>query len=289
MPDKFLFSPFQLVSWVTYPPCSGGTYHTHEMFQELIVISGTFHLADPHANKMSISRGDVLVIPPRKPHAWPIGEDGCEALQLIHSPMLLENFGDLSILFGNVDADWQKIKIGRKDVTEIANRLKTECKINRPADSILIFTYLLEIFSLILRNFCREKRIPSRSRQGEVAVKRALDYIQSQYRGKISLDQLAKNSYLSVSRFSESFRKHTGCAPLKYINKFRMEKANALLSYSHMSIGQVAEYLGFESIHYFSRAFKKTFGYSPSKVSSGKIKTADYRRNKLISFGGFKV
>lgn len=288
MPDKFLFPPFQLVSWVSYSPRCGGSYHTHEMFQELIVISGTFHLADPHANKMSIVPGEVLVIPPRKPHTWVSGENGCEALQLIHSPMLLENYGDLSILFGNVDADWQKIKIDRENVAEISNRLKAECKINRPADSVLIYTYLLEIFSLILRNFCREKGIPSRASQGEAAVKRALNYIQNQYRGKISLGQLARNSYLSVSRFSEVFRKYTGCAPLKYINKFRMEKASSLLSYSHMSTGQVAEYLGFESIHYFSRAFKKTFGYSPSKVSSGKTEPVAYMRKNITPFSGFK-
>jgi len=272
IPDKFLFPPFQLVSWVDYPPCCGDVrHHTHDLFQVLIVISGAFHLSDPHGNKMSLTPGEALVISPGKPHAWAIGEDGCEALQLIHIPLLLENYGDLSILFGNVDADWQKIQIGGKVVKEISSRLKTEFNINRPADSFLIFVYLLELFSLILRNFCREKGVSSRARQGEIAVKKALGYIQDHYREKISLNQLAKNSYLGISRFSVIFRKHTGDAPAKYISKFRMEKAKVLLSYSHMSVGEVAEYLGFESIHYFSRAFKKHFGRSPSKISSGKM------------------
>jgi AraC-like DNA-binding protein len=40
-----------------------------------------------------------------------------------------------------------------------------------------------------------------------------------------------------------------------------------------MSVKEVANHLGFESIHYFSRAFKKHFGHSPSGLSRRESKS----------------
>ncbi|MDD5483292.1 MAG: AraC family transcriptional regulator [Kiritimatiellae bacterium] len=264
IPAKFLFPPFQLVSWVKYPPRCGGASHTHAMFQVLIVIAGAFHLADPDGKKMSAGPGECLVMPPGKPHAWASGESACEVLQILHRPLLLENYGDLSVLFGRPDAGWHKVKIGRKIAEEISGRLKAEFSVTRPADSILVFVYLLEIFSLVLRNFCREKGVSPGTRQGEIAAQRALVYIQEHYCEKLSLPALARVARLSASRFSEVFRDKTGCSPVKYLNKYRMERAGIILAHTGLSVKEVAERLGFESIHYFSRAFKRHFGRSPS-------------------------
>lgn len=230
-------------------------------------------MLEPHGKKLDINTGELLVIPPGKTHSWAIMEDECTAVQVIHEAMLLETYGELSILFGDINSGCRKLKIGENAAVDITGRLKTEFETSRPADSMMLFVLLMELFTLALRVFFQDEKNTAWGREPEIALKKALDYIQKRYREKITLEELAKNSCLGVSRFSEIFRNHTGEAPISYINKLRMEKAKALLSYSPMSISQISEYLGFESIHYFSRAFKKYFSASPSRFKAAKIKS----------------
>ncbi len=267
-PPKMLFPPFELISLVNYPPfCGEVDFHKHDLFQELMIVSGRFDLNDPQGNRMRVNEGEILIIPSGKPHAWRIGATGCRALQINHAPMLLENFGKLSILFGNVKADWQKVNIGRNAAGGILKRLEFEFKSARPADSVFVFAYLLECFAMILRRYSRDKHSPADANLGDTPIKRALDCILNHYREKMTLKMLAQTAHLSPSRFSEIFRRNTGCAPIQYMNKYRLEKARLVLAYSEMPIKQVADYFGFKSIHYFSRAFKKQFGRSPSERS----------------------
>ena len=53
-------------------------------------------------------------------------------------------------------------------------------------------------------------------------------------------------------------------SPSKYINQLKLDKARFMIVGSDKSITQIAEELGFNSIHYFSRVFKKEFGVPPS-------------------------
>lgn len=273
VPDKLLFPPFKHLAIVDYPPFCEGIYHAHDIFQILFVVSGVFCLLEPQGKKLDINPGEILIIPPGKTHSWEITMKSCKAVQVIHSPMLPETYGDISILFGDMNSDCRKIDIGKKATDSIAGQLEAEAAKSRPADSMMIFVLLMEIFSLALRVFCRDEKQSGLNRKPETALKRALDYVQRHYREKITLEELAKNSCLGVSRFSEIFRNHTGEAPISYINKLRMEKARALLAYSQMSISQISEYLGFESIHYFSRTFKKHFKTSPSTLRHSKIES----------------
>ena len=272
-PDKLLFPPFKHLAIVDYPPFCEGDYHAHDIFQVLFVVSGTFYLLGPRDKKLGVNSGEFLIIPPGKTHSWRIEKNRCKAVQVIHNSMLPETYGDLSILFGNLNSDCRKIRIGKTETDAIAKRLKSEAAKSRPADSMMIFIFLMEIFSMALRIFAQNEKNRSLGTKPETALKKALDYIQKHYREKITLEELAKISCLGISRFSEIFRTHTGEAPINYANKLRMEKAKALLQYSHMTVGQISEYLGFESIHYFSRAFKKYSGTSPSESRPAKIKS----------------
>ena len=52
--------------------------------------------------------------------------------------------------------------------------------------------------------------------------------------------------------------------PMHYHKLVRIERAGELLQFSNMTITDIAEKLGFESINDFSRAFKNIKGVSPS-------------------------
>lgn len=74
----------------------------------------------------------------------------------------------------------------------------------------------------------------------------------------------AKMFSVSVSRFNHLFKEVMGISPLNYYIKLRMENACLLIECTELTIGEVAERVGYEDPVYFSQVFKKRMGISPS-------------------------
>jgi AraC-like DNA-binding protein len=82
---------------------------------------------------------------------------------------------------------------------------------------------------------------------------------------KVSIDELAELCYMSKSWFYELFQKEYGVTPMVYRDNLLIEKARALLRNEELSVTEIAEQLGFESVSYFSKFFRKYQGSSPSE------------------------
>ncbi|MHA6482434.1 AraC family transcriptional regulator [Paenibacillus sp. strain BS8-2] len=81
-----------------------------------------------------------------------------------------------------------------------------------------------------------------------------------------SIADLAKQAFLSPRYFSMKFRETMGQTIESYIIEKRIERAELLLSQHGMTVGEVADALGYQNIYYFSKQFKKVRGYSPSRA-----------------------
>ena len=79
-----------------------------------------------------------------------------------------------------------------------------------------------------------------------------------------SLEALAKESGLSRSALAERFTRFVGEPPIQYLGRWRMQVAAGLIE-SGVSIGAVAERVGYGSEAAFQRAFKKHVGSSPGE------------------------
>lgn len=101
------------------------------------------------------------------------------------------------------------------------------------------------------------------NRESETLVRHAADYIHSHYRERITLEQLARLEGVEVRRFAYLFRKYTGLFPIDYLIRYRMRKAASLLASSGCAIREIAESVGYDDAHYFSRLFRKYAGCSP--------------------------
>jgi len=102
------------------------------------------------------------------------------------------------------------------------------------------------------------------SMNGMHALKIPVAYINENYMYKISLPELAKVSYLSVSALERRFKKYLNKTPKQHINDIRLENARRMLVESHLAIAFIAEKCGFPDPSYFSRRFQKKFGELPS-------------------------
>lgn len=79
-----------------------------------------------------------------------------------------------------------------------------------------------------------------------------------------SLEELSALAGLTPSHFCRVFKRAVGLSPHQYLLKARLERSQQLLMQSEVSIGVVAEMLGFTSQSHFNRAFRKLFGQAPT-------------------------
>lgn len=96
-------------------------------------------------------------------------------------------------------------------------------------------------------------------------VKIILEYFDNNYMKNISLDDIARNMYLSSVYISKVFKEQTGESPINYLINLRLEKAKNLLVSTESPIKSIAQAVGYTDAYYFSKLFKKYCGDSPCK------------------------
>lgn len=102
-------------------------------------------------------------------------------------------------------------------------------------------------------------------------VDQAVRIISEHATQKLTLEDLAARVHVSVPYLYKLFQIHLGTSPGKYIAKIRTEECKVLLRDNRLSIGEIAEEMGFSSPQHFSRMFKNTCGITPSEYKSSLI------------------
>lgn len=143
---------------------------------------------------------------------------------------------------------------------------------------------LLEIFliELIRRQiFPREEEEAPSSRLTRWNVKTmyeditamVMQYFEKHLFETVSAHDLCKQLSMSRSYLEYIFKRQTGRGMMSVFSEMKIEKAKELLRNQNYNITQISEYLGYSSVHYFSRKFKQTVGMCPSEyVTSIKMK-----------------
>ena len=80
--------------------------------------------------------------------------------------------------------------------------------------------------------------------------------------------QLARTAALSRSAFFERFTRTMGLTPMAYLLGWRMAVAKDLLRSGDLSVGEVAEQVGYGSASTFSTAFSRHVGQPPSRYAA---------------------
>ena len=94
-------------------------------------------------------------------------------------------------------------------------------------------------------------------------ILRAKEHIDLNYRGKLTLKDVAAALYISPNYLSDLFKKNTGLKFSDYLMEVRLEKSRQYLTDIRYKVGDVAELVGFSDARYFSSAFRKKFGMTP--------------------------
>lgn len=101
--------------------------------------------------------------------------------------------------------------------------------------------------------------------RGVRVIHMARQYVADHYRQKISVQDVADRLHLNPSYFSHLYVKETGQHFSDYLMEYRIEKSKELLMSTNMSVGEVAETVGYDDQRYFSRIFRRMTGMNPTE------------------------
>jgi len=87
----------------------------------------------------------------------------------------------------------------------------------------------------------------------------------------LSLDDVCSTVCFSKSYLKRLFKSRTGFSIMDYYHNLKIEKAKLMLREGDMTITQIAETLGFSTIHYFSRMFRQRTGVSATEFKSNSM------------------
>lgn len=100
----------------------------------------------------------------------------------------------------------------------------------------------------------------------EKIIQEVCFYIRENIEKDIDFKSIAENHNLGYSYFRKMFKKYTGVPPVKYHLDLKIIRAKDILLSSDKIIKEISYELGFQSVYYFSRAFKNKIGVSPTEI-----------------------
>lgn len=124
----------------------------------------------------------------------------------------------------------------------------------------LFFALLQEIFTAA----CGEP-----ANDDSKLVEKAMSYIRLNHGEELTVQKVAYEFGMERRQFSYLFKRYAGMSPIHYLIECRLIKAKELLCSTDCSVKQVAEGVGYPDSLYFSKAFKKYTGVSPSEYRDG--------------------
>ena len=88
-------------------------------------------------------------------------------------------------------------------------------------------------------------------------------YIHAHYNQTPDVNAVASSVHLSTAAFCRYFKKQTKITFTDFVNQYRITQAKTLLL-QDISISEACYQVGFESLSYFNKLFKKINGENPS-------------------------
>lgn len=113
---------------------------------------------------------------------------------------------------------------------------------------------------------------------------RVLDYLEANINTRLTIEQICKDNLIGRSQLQKIFQTQSGLGIIEHFSLMKINAAKQLIRTERMNFTQISEHLGYNSIHYFSRQFKKLTGMTPSEYASS-IKAISERSDDVFKSG----
>ncbi len=245
--------------------------HWHGEFEIIRVISGSFELYVDN-RLITLNRGECAIINCTAMHRG-IPKDCVYECIVFSLSMLYKKSNDA------IRKYLRPIAHRNVSVSEIPD-IKTKELINLIFETSAKQTnmYELEIHSLLYKLFLslydNDLIIYKERHQNQKQIEKIgelLHWIDKNYAENINLEILSEICGLNQKYLCRFFKEYTGRTPIDYINNLRIDAACYEMKNSGLTVTEAAMECGFNSISYFSKAFKKYKNITPSEYKENSI------------------
>ena len=140
----------------------------------------------------------------------------------------------------------------------------SEQMIQLSLEQFLISLYRKNLLSLSQPQLAKSIKL----RQDDELIERLKNYMELHLTQTLTIEQICHDNLMGPSQLQKLFRTKCGCGIIDYFSQMKIRRAKELIREKNMNFTQIADYLGYTSIHYFSRQFKKIAGMTPSEYAS---------------------
>ncbi len=244
--------------------------HSHDYFEVLYcrTSAGVEYLIG--SDRYRLQRGDIVLVPPGVSHrpilpekvAEPYVRDvlwiSAEFMQTIDrafpDPTMKER--DHRLPVRTAGTQWEFIG----DLFAGGVREEEE---RRPGWETAVMGNTLLIFTYMKRMYIERSAGTMKAEKPEL-LDRITGFIEENYAGRITVDDLARQFYVSNSTISHLFKQKMGVSLYRYVTQRRLIAAKNMIG-EKISLEEIAHRVGFADYSTFYRAFKQEFGISPRK------------------------
>jgi len=253
---------------------SGNTNHYHNELEQLHVLEGSMYY---HVNgkELPLTAGDVLFVNANQLHnAHLTNSSHCKFnLVLMHPSLLTSNISVLgpflNPILNNDKFPYYITKPGDPYHAEFVRLIEELVKAQEKPEPTIDIDELCGAYSLLKYTFLLYEQLyknhPHHPDKDFQVQSQMMHYIFRNYGSKITLEDLAEVSNISVSTCHRLFKKYTDSTPVTYINNYRLQMACNFLTTTDEKITQIAYRCGFEQPSYFNRLFQKTYRCTPKE------------------------
>lgn len=142
-----------------------------------------------------------------------------------------------------------------------------------PGCTQLIKLYLEQLLIKLLRRYnhiCTSsflQHFPSEKTFSNDLYIRILSYLTAHLHTQLTIDQICRENSIGRSQLEKLFHEKNGCGVIEFFSCLKIERAKQMIAAHNMNFSQIADTLGYSSVHYFSRRFKKLTKMTPSEYS----------------------
>ena len=244
--------------------------HIHECCEIFLCISGgkSFLIDD---RVYDVKDGDLFIINQFEAHKVSPAPDVSFERYIMHvHPTFLDSNSSGSVNLSDCfyrESGRNRISLTpseAREMKELFDSLRTDYGYG---DELYKKIRVLEILLMVNKLFGTHGEGIIQNTQHHRVVQLAIDYINNNYSQELTLDNIAKSSYVSVNQLCRLFSRYCGTTVAKYIISKRITEAKKLLG-EGKSVTDTAFMCGFNDYANFIRVFKKTVGVPPGKYKN---------------------
>lgn len=247
--------------------------HFHDTYELYFLLEGErYYFIEKET--YHVKKGDVVLINRQQVHKTSQAGSQSHDRILLQISETLEpwlkqaGFYSLEKIFGDyygvtrlLQKEWEEI---RKLLLEMREELSRRGERYEVMVRLKLFQILIMVYRSRKRALLKEI-VPAVQTAKHGKVHEVAEYLTCHCETGESLEELAERFFISKSYLSRIFREVTSFSVNEYQNLARVRKARELLLSSTYSITEISELLGFGSITYFERIFKKHMDMTPLK------------------------